>query len=602
MLSKNQFNVLYTLLEREPLSQRAIAAASGLSLGTVNSTLRGLKKAGFVDSANGITEQGTGMLEPYRVDNAIIMAAGASSRFAPLTFEQPKGLLRVRGEVLVERQIRQLKEAGIPDITVVVGYMKERFFYLEDKFGVHIVVNEEYTSRHNNSTLMLVREQLGNTYICSSDDYFTENVFERYVYQAYYAAVYFEGKTDEYCLETAAGNRITRVNIGGRDAFGMLGHAYFDRTFSQKFIEILEKEYDKPETAPKLWEDLFAEHVAELAMVMRVYPKEVVHEFESLDELADFDPDFIENVDSQVFDNICTTLNVKRSDIADIEPINQGLTNMSIRFTCAGKSYVYRHPEADADVVINRASEAFSQRVARDLGLDDTFVYEDADQGWKISHFIEGATELDYHSKAQVTRAIAMIRTLHQSGASSQWTFNILENIKNIIELLEPTRRSSFEDFQSLFELVDGLAHFVSDSDVPLCLCHNNFYGPNLLIVEDHMYLIDWEYSGMSDYAIDLGTFICCSDYTYDEALEVLTEYFQRNPSPAEQAHCLSYIALTSYYWFIWALYKEACGSPVGTMLYRWYRNAKLFGNKAHEAIDELGAFARETGSDKIDS
>ena len=157
MLSKNQFNVLYTLLEREPLSQRAIAAASGLSLGTVNSTLRGLKKAGFVDSANGITEQGTGMLEPYRVDNAIIMAAGASSRFAPLTFEQPKGLLRVRGEVLVERQIRQLKEAGIPDITVVVGYMKERFFYLEDKFGVHIVVNEEYTSRHNNSTLMLVR-------------------------------------------------------------------------------------------------------------------------------------------------------------------------------------------------------------------------------------------------------------------------------------------------------------------------------------------------------------------------------------------------------------------------------------------------------------
>lgn len=54
--------------------------------------------------------------------------------------------------------------------------MKEAFFYLEDAFGVKIRVNEQYASRNNNSTLMVVREQLGNTYVCSSDDYFTENV------------------------------------------------------------------------------------------------------------------------------------------------------------------------------------------------------------------------------------------------------------------------------------------------------------------------------------------------------------------------------------------------------------------------------------------
>ena len=40
-----------------------------------------------------------------------------------------------------------------------------------------ILVNEQHASRNNNFTLMLVREQLGNTYVCSSDDYFTENVF-----------------------------------------------------------------------------------------------------------------------------------------------------------------------------------------------------------------------------------------------------------------------------------------------------------------------------------------------------------------------------------------------------------------------------------------
>ena len=59
--------------------------------------------------------------------NAIIMAAGTSSRFVPLSVERPKGLLEVKGEVLIERQICQLKEAGIEDITLVVGYKAEMF-------------------------------------------------------------------------------------------------------------------------------------------------------------------------------------------------------------------------------------------------------------------------------------------------------------------------------------------------------------------------------------------------------------------------------------------------------------------------------------------
>ena len=57
-----------------------------------------------------------------------------STRFAPLSYEEPKALLRVKGEILIEREIKQLREAGIKDITVVVGYMKEKLFYLADQF------------------------------------------------------------------------------------------------------------------------------------------------------------------------------------------------------------------------------------------------------------------------------------------------------------------------------------------------------------------------------------------------------------------------------------------------------------------------------------
>lgn len=177
-LSQREFAVLLALFEGGIASQRDLAARADVSLGTANAIIGKLREAGLAD-AFAITEAGLEALAPYKVENAIIMAAGMSSRFVPLSYEKPKGVLRVRGEVLIERQIRQLQEAGITDITVVVGYMKEAFFYLEDAFGVKIRVNEHYAQRNNNSTLMLAREQLGNTYICSSDDYFTENVSGR---------------------------------------------------------------------------------------------------------------------------------------------------------------------------------------------------------------------------------------------------------------------------------------------------------------------------------------------------------------------------------------------------------------------------------------
>lgn len=126
-LSRNEFAVLAVLAQDQRIaSQRDLSDACGLSLGTVNKALRAVAERDEVDGYR-LTDAGLAALEPYRVKNAIIMAAGLSSRFAPISYEKPKGVLTVRGEVLIERQIRQLKEAGIDDITVVVGYKKRAF-------------------------------------------------------------------------------------------------------------------------------------------------------------------------------------------------------------------------------------------------------------------------------------------------------------------------------------------------------------------------------------------------------------------------------------------------------------------------------------------
>ncbi len=561
--------------------------ATDLSLGTVNSTIKDLIASELIDEDYNITDNGMAALEPYKVDNAIIMAAGLSSRFAPISYERPKGVLKVLGEVLVERQIRQLQEAGITDITVVVGYMKEEFFYLGDKFGVNIVVNPEYSTRNNNSTIKVVEERLGNTYICSSDDYFTVNPFEAYVYGSYYAATFEEGKTKEYCLGYKGKNKlITSVTIGGENAWVMMGHAYWDREYSKTFRRILDDVYDNPGTAGKLWEDIYIEHIDELPMVVRKYHHGIIWEFDSLDELSQFDPLFIQNVDSTIFDNICKVLDCQKTDIYGIEPIKQGMTNLSFSFYIGDNRYVYRHPGRGTEDIINRKSEAASQGVAAKLGIDKSFIFEDPDTGFKISHFIESTGKFDYHNRDHVQKAMKLLYTLHRSGETTDFPLDMHEDTKKQISLLRNSDRTKFNDFDELFNQADELNELIKKEGLPAVICHNDCYDDNFMVSGDDIYLIDWEYSGMSDYASDLAVFICDSDYTYEESLEVLRMYFGRELTSEELLHCVTYISVVSFHWFIWALYQDMVGSPVGEYLYKYYSYTKLFGGKARELIE----------------
>ena len=123
MLTIKDFHILRFFCEaRGNVNQRLCADATGYSLGTVNSTILDLMQRGYLDKRYNVTEDGFSAMAPYKVHNAIILAAGMSSRFIPVSYELPKGLISVKGEVMTERLIRQLQEAGIHEIVLVVGY------------------------------------------------------------------------------------------------------------------------------------------------------------------------------------------------------------------------------------------------------------------------------------------------------------------------------------------------------------------------------------------------------------------------------------------------------------------------------------------------
>ena len=126
-MNKQELDLLNIMKKEAYVNQRQLSEASGYSLGKVNTSLAELVKAGYLNADYRLTEQAKELFTENRPNQAVILAAGAGMRMIPINTEVSKGMLEVRGETLVERLIKQLKEKGISsNIDDLVSDLKDR--------------------------------------------------------------------------------------------------------------------------------------------------------------------------------------------------------------------------------------------------------------------------------------------------------------------------------------------------------------------------------------------------------------------------------------------------------------------------------------------
>lgn len=520
--------------------------------------------------------------------NAIILAAGRSNRFAPFTYEKPKGLFRVRGEILIERQIEQLIAAGISEILVVVGFMKEKYFFLEQKYPcVHLIVNNTFaTCRGNLYSLYVAKEHLCNTYICCADQYFVENPFCEESPYSYRACEYKSGKYNEFSVKLSDVNAITEMGVGGADSIAMVGHAYFTESFSCKIKQLMEREIDNFGVSNMFWEEFYSKHRKDLTLFAKLYPTDAIQEFDSVDDLRQFDGDFLNNINSEIVVNICKTLSCNPNDIVDIEVIQKGLTNVSFKFTAKGVVYVYRHPGGTSGKLVDRPSELFAQYKALELGIDKSVIYMDA-SGWKISYCVQDLIKTDFTIPMQFDKAISYIKLLH----ASQWDesvkiFDTYEEGLKLLRFAANTKGNLETEFAEIIKKAQSINLLLkNDGLCEYVLCHNDLYEPNYLTTSNgDMYLIDWEYAGINDKSNDIAAILCRGNFTDSELDRYIKAYYGDSITAEEYRHAIASIALCAFYWFSWGLYKGAVNDDDGFFFLPAYRSCIRYMDKAIES------------------
>ena len=586
----NRIGLICRYIKENPDStQRDLAQKMGLSLGTVNTLIKECSRQRLIAQEKSIagtyevTGAGDAFLEQFKVDGALIIAAGFGSRFVPLTFETPKGLLEVFGERMIERQICQLHEVGVTDITIAVGYLKEKFEYLIDKYQVKLLYNPEYSCKNTLATIYHARKVLEgrNMYLLSSDNWMRENMFHSYECGAWYSSAYMEGDTSEWVLSYNKKGRITEIQVGGRNSWVMYGPVFFSKEFSNAFLPILKCDYQTPGTEQFYWENVLIGHLDELEININRQPENQVYEFENLEELRKFDTRYQNQSDNKALELISEVFQIPESEIHDIRCLKAGMTNNSFLFQVSGKHYICRIPGVGTELLINRIEEGEVYKAIQPLGLSEHIIYMNGRTGYKISKYYEGARNSRADDWDDVAACMSLLRRLHHSGLSVGHEFNIRERIFFYERLCSAHGGTLFEDYETVRGWMVELMDRLDGMDRPRALAHIDSVADNFLFLPDgSVRLIDWEYSGMCDPLIDIGM---CAIYSYydEPSVEKLMEiYFGRPASKEERLVVYSYIALGGFLWSLWAVYKASLGEEFGEYTLIMYRYAKDYYRK----------------------
>lgn len=574
--------------EHPQYTQRELAQGLKMSVGAVNALVKDCVAHKLVQTqGGGLTERGEAFLEDYRVDGALIIAAGFGSRFVPLTFETPKGLLEVFGERMIERMIRQLHEAGVKDITIAVGYLKEKFEYLIDKYQVSLLYNPEYYCKNTLATVWQARETLRgrNMYLLASDHWMRENLFHAWECGSWYASSYMKGETSEWALSFNKKGRITGVEIGGKDAWVMYGPAFFTKTFSEKFLAFLEEAYHRPGTEQLYWEQVLREHIGELEIYVNRQDEGQVYEFENLEELRVFDKRYQDRSDNKAMELVAGLFNVAESEIHDIRCLKAGMTNQSFLFQTGGRHYICRIPGKGTELLINRAQEAKVYEAIRELGISEHVLYLDAGTGYKVSEYYEGARNADSGNMVEMGQCMALLRRLHNSGLRVEHRFDIRERIDFYEGLCEKREGTLFEDYGMVREWMNELMEWLKGLGRKDVLCHIDSVADNFLFLPDGgVRLIDWEYGGMCDPLMDVGMCAIYSYYDEEQAEQLLDLYLGREAKEEERMVTFACMALGGFLWSLWGVYKQALGVEFGDYTMKMYRYAKEYYWKVKKA------------------
>ena len=253
----------------------------------------------------------------------------------------------------------------------------------------------------------------------------------------------------------------------------------------------------------------------------------------------------------------------KNARINSIEVLPGGLTNNNFKITVDGVPYALRVAGDGTLEYLDRKAEKHNASLMADMKINAHVVYYNENTGDQVCEFIDKTLHIaDFKDPENLRTAARIFHKFKNSGKEFMGIFDPIEVTDGYIEILNKKKTENFDGYDQVTEKLEVIKKLFEDHPQKIAPSHNDPLPENFLVNKNGMYLIDWEYAGMTDPMFDLGDFSIENELTKEEEGIFLCEYFGGKVTKKQYGLTVMHKFLCDVLWSIWALLQIATGKP----------------------------------------
>ncbi|PYF78321.1 phosphotransferase family enzyme [Marinomonas alcarazii] len=189
---------------------------------------------------------------------------------------------------------------------------------------------------------------------------------------------------------------------------------------------------------------------------------------------------------------------------------------------------VLRVPFIDSDIFyINRASEMAALKSAAALGLSPAVIWNDQKGAFACQFVVQPSLDWSVvHKDKDVSRIAKSLASSHQGLPITNHQYAVFEVIEHYLSGIHSYAKKDavlLKEYEYLKSVFSQLAQ--PNQLFNSVLCHNDLNPKNVLMDNEQLWIIDWEYCGVGDPLFDLAVVAKSHNLDERQTMLLMAEY-----------------------------------------------------------------------------